>query len=138
MIKKILVSFVVASSFVGSVSLAHDTMQPRVICSTDPNYNSVAKVIRAVSKTGVTDEQTRKIAEGIVEYQGISDKLQETAIFPIDSFVDGEFNEKKYIDATKEKFTEMLAAKATLYKYVFSILNKEQREKFKVEYIKQR
>jgi hypothetical protein len=131
MLKKILIALV-STSFL-SVSVF---ARPPVICSTDPNYNSVAKVIRAVSQTGINDEQTRKIAEGIVEYQTITEKLQEVAIFPLDSVVNGEFDEKVYINATKEKFTEMLAAKATLYKYVFSILNKEQRKKFKEEYAK--
>ena len=106
------------------------------VCCSDPNYSADTNVIKAVSKSGINKEQTRKIAQGIVEYQSIVLKIKQNKVDPLDSFSDEGFDEQKFIAQMKEKYVELLAAKAALYKYVFSVLSKEQREVFKKEYAK--
>ena len=92
------------------------------------------KVIKAVSKTGLSAAQTKKIAEGIAAYEATAQEIKQMKIFPIDSFIDDEFDENKFISEMSEKYIAAVAARATLYKYVFSVLDKEQRKIFKREY----
>ncbi len=55
-------------------------------------------------------------------------------IFPVDSFVNDKFDEKRFIKEMSEKYIAAVAAKATLFKYVFSVLDKDQKQIFKREY----
>ena len=109
-------------------------------CSSEYKYKSkrehstTAQVIKAVSKTGLSASQTKKIARGIADYETTTAKIKEMRIFPVDSFVNDEFNEKIFIKEMSEKYIAAVAAKATLFKYVFSVLDKEQRKIFKREY----
>ena len=133
MINKILVSLAAASLlFTASLSAFPKGKNPQDYHRKAPT--TVAKVIRAVSQTRISAAQTRKIAEGIAAYEDKTQEIKKMAIFPVDSFIDDEFDEKKFIAEMSEKYIAAVAARATLYKYVFKVLNKEQRRIFKREF----
>lgn len=133
MIKKILVSFATASLLFTSSVIAC----PKGHKFKDYHHKApttVAQVVRAVSKTGLSAAQTRKVAEGIAAYEATTKEIKKMAIFPVDSFINDEFDEKKFIGEMSEKYIAAVAARATLFKYVFKVLDKEQRKIFKREY----
>ncbi len=94
----------------------------------------VDDVVKAVSQVGLSARQTKRIADGVSEYKRTMKKINAMKIFPIDSFMDDAFNEQKFISELSEKNTARMAAKAALFKYVFSVLTKEQRKAFKNAY----
>ncbi len=91
-------------------------------------------VIKAVSKTGISAVQTKKIADGISEYKTTMNRIKHMKIFPIDSFIGDEFDEKIFISKMSEKSQAKIAAKAALFKYIFAVLDDNQRKIFKREY----
>ena len=97
-------------------------------------YMFVPRIVDAVSKTGLSAAQTKKVADGIVSYNRTMQKIKEMQIFPVDSFINDSFNEKKFIKEMSEKYIAKIAAKAALFKYVFAVLNKEQKKAFKNAY----
>jgi hypothetical protein len=60
--------------------------------------------------------------------------IRQMKIFPIDSFINDQFDEKNFILQMSEKSQAKIAAKAALFKYVFAVLDDEQRKIFKREY----
>lgn len=134
MIKKLIVGFATASLLFTSNAIACPKAHGAKGCAYHKEATTVQKVIRAVSKTGITAAQTRKIAEGIAAYEATSEKIKQMTIFPVDSFIDDEFDEKRFIKEMSEKYVAAVAARATLFKYVFKVLDKEQRKIFKREY----
>ena len=134
MIKKILISLATASVLFSASANACVCPNGHEMSAYHKEPTTVSKVIRAVSKTGMNAAQTRKIAEGIAEYEATTEKIKKMAIFPVDSFINDEFDEKKFIGEMSEKYVAAVAARATLFKYVFKVLNKEQRKIFKKEY----
>ena len=99
------------------------------------HHNNIGNdVINAVSQTGLSAVQTKQIANGISQYHATIQKIKEMRVFPIDSFMNDEFNEKRFIAERSEKSLSKIAADAALFKYVFSVLNKEQRKAFKNAY----
>ena len=140
MVKKILVSMASVSILFGASAMACSPAKGMKMCSSEYKYksqcghNTTAQVIKAVSKTGLSASQTKKIARGIADYETTTAKIKKMRVFPIDSFVNDEFNEKIFISEMSEKYIAAVAAKATLFKYVFSVLDKEQRKIFKREY----
>ena len=96
--------------------------------------NIVNNVINAVSQTGLSAAQTKQVADGISQYKATMSKIQAMRIFPIDSFMHDDFNEKRFIAERSEKSLNKIAADAALFKYIFSILNAEQRKDFKNAY----
>lgn len=134
MIKKTLISLATASllftTSAGACSKDHGVKA----CTHHAEQSTVSKLIKAVSKTGITAAQTRKIAEGIAAYEATTEKIKRMTIFPVDSFVNDEFDEKRFIKEMSEKYISAVAAKATLFEYVFRVLDKEQRKVFKREY----
>ena len=134
MVKKILVSLAVTSAlFATSAMACHSSKKVRT-CSKKSEKNTSDKVISAVSKTGLSATQTKKIAQGIAEYEETIKQIKRMRIFPVDSFINEEFDEKRFIKEMSEKYIAGVAARAALYKYVFAILDKEQRKIFKREY----
>ena len=97
-------------------------------------HKLINDVVSAVSKTGLSAVQTKKVAQGIAEYQATMIKIRQMRIFPIDSFINDQFDEKNFILEMSEKSQARIAAKAALFKYIFAILNDEQRKIFKREY----
>lgn len=140
MLKKVLVSMATVSILLSTSAMACSPAKGMKMCSSEYNYKSqrehstTAQVIKAVSKTGMSASQTKKIARGIADYEATTAKIKKMKIFPIDSFVNDEFDEKIFISEMSEKYIAAVAAKATLFKYVFSVLDKEQRKIFKREY----
>lgn len=134
MVKKILVSLVVASTLFSANALACPKKDGLKSCKFKTEKNTSDKVIRAVSKTGLSAAQTKKIAEGIAEYEAEIVKIKAMKVFPVDSFINDEFNEQKFITEMSEKYMSAVAARATLYKFVFAVLDNEQRKIFKREY----
>jgi len=140
MIKKILVSVATVSILFSASAMACSHSKGLKMCSSEYKQKSMAErsttaqVIAAISKTGLSASQTKKIARGIADYEATTAKIKKMRIFPIDSFVNDEFNEKIFISEMSEKYIAAVAAKATLFKYVFSVLDKEQRKIFKREY----
>ena len=133
MIKKILVSLTTATLlFSASASACPKGHGTTAYHHKAPS--TVSKVIRAVSRTGLSAAQTRKIAEGIAAYEAKANEIKKMAIFPVDSFIGDEFDEKKFIGEMSEKYVAAVAARATLFKYVFKVLDKEQRKVFKREF----
>ena len=94
----------------------------------------VDDVVTAVSKVGLSAKQTKKIAEGIREYKETMAKIEKMRIFPIDSFIDDDFDEKHFISEMSKKYIAKMAAQAALFKYIFKVLTKEQRKAFKNTY----
>ena len=133
MIKKIMIGFV-AASVLSTSAIAYPKNQEEKVCDYRAGHSTVSKVIYAVSKTGLSAAQTRKIAEGIAEYEAMTEKIKQMQIFPVDSFINEEFDEKRFISEMSEKYISAVAARATLFKYVFAVLDKEQRKIFKREY----
>ncbi|MBL6973713.1 MAG: hypothetical protein ISR67_04920 [Sulfurimonas sp.] len=133
MIKKIMIGFVTAS-VLSTSAIACPKNSGEKACYYQAGHSTVSKVIRAVSKTGLSAAQTRKIAEGIAEYEAMAEKIKKMEIFPVDSFINEEFDEQRFIKEMSEKYVSAVAARATLYKYVFAVLDKEQRKIFKREY----
>ncbi len=138
MIKKVLTGMVAVSILFTTNAVACHSNSAHKTCP--PKYKSLnahsttAQVIKAVSKTGLNASQTEKIARGIADYETATQKIKKMKIFPIDSFIDNEFDEKRFIKEMSKKYIAGVAAKATLFKYVFSVLNDEQRKIFKREY----
>ncbi len=136
MIKKILVSATLVSVLLSGNALAcgHKSGKSCSSNRTVPTHNIESYIVKAVSQTGLSAAQTRKIADGIVGYRSAMTKIKGMKIFPIDSFMNDEFNEKRFIQEMSEKHLAKIAAKAALFKYVFAVLNKEQRKDFKNAY----
>lgn len=133
-LKKILTSVALASLLFATTANACPKS-----CDSSASYHqgestAVTKVIRAVSKTGITAAQTKKIAEGLAAYEAKTEEIKKMVIFPVDSFVNDEFDEKRFIDEMSAKYIEAVAARAALFKYVFAVLDVEQRRIFKREY----
>lgn len=133
MIKKILIGLATLSVLLSAPASACPKKQCIKACGSQKS-TTVSKVIRAVSKTGISAAQTRKVAEGLAEYKATMEKIRNMAIFPIDSFINEEFDEKRFIKEMSEKYVAKIAANAALYKYVFAVLDKEQRKIFKREF----
>ncbi len=134
MVKKILVSLVVASTLFSANALACPKAHGMKSCKFKSEVNTSDKVIRAVSKTGLSAAQTKKIAEGISDYEAEIVKIKAMQVFPIDSFINDEFDDKKFVAEMSEKYISAVAARATLYKFIFAVLDTEQRKIFKREY----
>ena len=138
MLKKVLVSVATISVLLSSSALACSPMKGLKTCSSEYKKHSkpcvATQVIDAVSKTGLSASQTKRIADGIAEYRATKVKIKEMRIFPVDSFINDEFDEKRFIKEMSEKSVATVAAKAALFKYVFSVLDKEQRKVFKREF----
>ena len=141
MLKKIVIGAVALSALLSSNALAcacNKSANMSNMCSMKkaPYHRAtlVADVVNAVSQVGLSARQTKRIADGVSEYRKTMAKISEMKIFPIDSFMDDEFNEKKFIEEMSEKSQARMAAKAALFKYVFSVLDKEQRKSFKNAY----
>jgi len=131
MLKKFLLTMsTVTLLFVGNASACPNHLN---VGGSAQNY-LVPKVVNAVSKTGLTALQTKKISEGIAEYRNAMGKIKKMQIFPIDSFMNDEFNEKRFIQEMAEKDMAKIAAKAALFKFVFAVLNTDQRKAFKNAY----
>jgi len=136
MMKKILVGVATVSVLLSSNAMA---------CKCKSNFNSCAnkisveqtttdKVIKAVSQVGLSAAQTKKIAQGIAAYERETAKIKDMRIFPVDSFMNDDFNEKKFIGEMSEKYIAAIAARATLFKYTFTVLTKDQGKAFKNAY----
>ncbi len=136
MVKKILVGVVAISVLLGVNASACKTRGMGKMCNYKPitQHSTTAQVIKAVSKTGLSAAQTKRIADGIDAYETTTAKIKKMKIFPVDSFVNDTFDEKRFIKEMSEKYIAAVAAKATLFKYVFSVLDTEQRKIFKREY----
>jgi len=134
MVKKILAGLVTASVILSTSATACSLGHGAKTYTHKNPHTVVDKVIRAVSKTGLSALQTKKIAEGIAAYEATTEKIKKMVIFPVDSFINEEFDEKKFIAQMSEKYITAVAARATLFKYVFAVLDKEQRKIFKREY----
>ena len=82
MIKKILISLATASLlFTASASAC-----PKGHSFKDYHHKApttVAQVVRAVSKTGLSAAQTRKVAEGIAAYEAKTLEIKKMAIFQL-------------------------------------------------------
>lgn len=135
MVKKTLIALATASLLFSGNALACKKMNK---AATMPSQKSqkmlVDDVITAVSKTGLSAVQTKKVADGIAEYQSTMSEIRQMRIFPIDSFINDQFDEKNFILEMSEKSQAKTAAKAALFKYVFAILDDEQRKIFKRAY----
>jgi hypothetical protein len=130
MSKKLLMSVAVISIlFTGNLLACKNNT-----CDSKFHKSIETNIVKAVSQTGLSAAQTKKIADGIVEYRVTMSKIRDMKIFPIDSFMNDEFNEKRFIQEMNEKHVAKIAAKAALFKYVFAVLNKEQRQIFKNSY----
>ena len=145
MLNKILISLSGLSLlFVSSADACHGMKGnvPGKICSQKPMMNPMIKqknnlvnnVIRAVSQTGLSAAQTKQVADGIAQYQTTIREIKAMRIFPVDSFMNDDFNATRFISERSEKSLSKIAADAALFKYIFSILNKEQRKTFKNAY----
>lgn len=135
MVKKILIGLATASLLFSTHALAckkmnKTTMQP----SQKSHKRLVDDVISAISKTGLSAVQTKKVADGIAEYRSTMAEIRQMRIFPIDSFINDQFDEKNFILEMSEKSQARIAAKAALFKYVFAILDDDQRKIFKRAY----
>ena len=127
MLKKLLVSVATVSVlFAGNAFLPGSSAHFK--------NHLVPKVVKAVGQTGISAAQTKKIADGIVEYRATMSKIKGMKIFPIDSFMNDDFDEKRFIQEKSEKYMARIAAEAALFKYVFAVLNKEQGKAFKNAY----
>ncbi len=136
MVKKLLLGFVTASLLLSSSALAcPKNKQMNTTTHTHKGHHQLVNdVVSAVSRTGLNAAQTKKVAEGISEYQATMLSIRQMRIFPIDSFINDRFDEKNFISEMGEKSQARTAAKAALFKYVFAILDDEQRKIFKREY----
>ena len=141
MVKKILVSVATISVLFSSSVMACPSGNGIKACSPSSFKHArkskhciVTQVTKAISKTGLNASQTKKVAQGIKEYRATTAKIKEMKIFPIDSFINDEFDENLFIKEMSEKYKASIVAKATLFKYIFSILDIEQRKIFKREY----
>lgn len=136
MIRKLLVALTAATLLIGPNALAchmKDGMQ-NAKGQMHQKGQLVQEVITAVSKTGLSAAQTKKVAEGIAEYKTTMQTIKNMRVFPIDSFINDLFDEKNFILEMSEKSQAKIAAKAALFKYIFAILDDQQRKIFKREY----
>jgi len=134
MIRKLFVALSAATLLVGPNALAcpkKDAMQHGKMYQ---KGRLVQEVITAVSKTGLSAAQTKKVVQGISEYKATMQSIKNMRIFPVDSFINDQFDEKNFIAEMSEKSQAKIAAKAALFKYIFAILDDEQRKIFKREY----
>ncbi len=138
MVKKLLVVLALGSFLLSSSALACPKKAQMKSCtckkSVHTKHSVVRNVVKAVSQTGLTAAQTKKIADGIGEYRATMIKISEMRIFPIDSFIGDSFHEERFINEMSKKYQSKIAAKAALFKFVFAILDDEQRKVFKRAY----
>ena len=136
MLKKIVVGAVALSVLLGSSAFACNKSAKVCNMKMKPYHKAtlVSDVVKAVSQVGLSARQTKRIADGVSEYRKTMSKIHGMKIFPIDSFMNDEFNEKKFIQEMSEKSMAKMAAQAALFKYVFSVLDKEQKKAFKNAY----
>jgi len=136
MVKKILIGMVVASTLITANVSACKMSHLNKSCNFKPlmEHSTTAQVIKAVSKTGLSAAQTKKIADGIADYEATTSQIKKMKIFPIDSFINDKFDDQKFIKEMSKKYVAAVAARAALFKYVFSVLDTEQRKIFKREY----
>ena len=137
MLKKLFVSAVTATVLFSSSALATDVSHERCAIKNGESiaqYMFVPRIVDAVSKTGLSAAQTKKIADGVVAYNKTMQEIKTMQIFPVDSFINDNFNEKNFIKEMSEKYIAKIAAKAALFKYVFAVLDKEQKKSFKNAY----
>lgn len=97
-------------------------------------YRLVPRIVDAVSKVGISARQTKQVADGIKSYRATMAEIKTMQIFPVDSFMEDDFNEKKFIKEMSEKHLAKIAAKAALFKYIFAVLTPEQKKIFKRSY----
>lgn len=135
MLKKLFISLVGATVLLSSNALAnpHDRCALKNGVSI-AQYKLVPRIVHAVSKVGLSARQTKRIATGINDYRATMIDIKTMQVFPVDSFMDNNFNEKKFIEEMSQKHLAKIAAKAALFKYVFSVLTPEQRKEFKNSY----
>jgi len=141
MLKKLLIGLgglsLVFVSSVDACACMKGNMQGKM-CSQKPmmkqHNNIVNNVIRAVSQTGLSAAQTKQVADGIAQYKATIVEIKAMRIFPVDSFMNDDFNATRFISERSEKSLNKIAADAALFKYIFSILNDEQRKTFKNAY----
>ena len=141
MLKKLLITLsglsLVLVSSVDACNGMKGSMQGKM-CHQKPmmkqNNNIVNNVINAVSQTGLSAAQTKQVAEGIAQYKTTIREIKAMRIFPVDSFMNDDFNATRFIAERSEKSLSKIAADAALFKYIFSILDKEQRKSFKNAY----
>ena len=139
MLKKLAIGAVALSVLLGSNAVACGCNNPAKVCNMKMgNYHKnntlVSDVVKAVSQVGLSARQTKRVADGVVAYKKTMAKIRAMKIFPIDSFMEDDFNEQNFMHELSEKSNARIAAKAALFKYVFSVLNKEQRKAFKNAY----
>lgn len=136
MLKKILISAVSVSVLfsVSAMACGHNKGFNSCGYNKTKALSTTDKVVKAVSQVGLSAAQTKKIAQGITAYEKETLKIKSMRIFPVDSFINDDFNEKKFIGEMSEKYVAAVAARATLFKYTFSVLTKEQRKAFKNAY----
>ena len=137
MVKNIVIGMLASSLFLGSSLLACGPKSLKQ-CHTQQGMQAqkglVSKVVRAVSQTGLSAAQTEKIAVGITQYRVTMREIRAMQIFPIDSFMDDDFNATRFIAERSEKSLSKIAADAALFKYVFTVLTPAQRVLFKNAY----
>jgi len=137
MVKNIVVGMLAGSLFLGSSLLACGPKSLKtchVKQGMQGQSNLVSKVVKAVSQTGLSAAQTEKIAVGITQYRTTMREIRAMQIFPIDSFMDDDFNATRFIAERSEKSLSKIAADAALFKYVFTVLTPAQRVLFKNAY----
>ncbi len=136
MVKKILIGMATASILFGTSASACKMSHLNKSCnySKKAGHSTTAQVIKAVSMTGLSAAQTKRIADGIADYEAQTAKIKKMKIFPVDSFINDKFDEKRFIKEMSEKYIAAVAAKAALFEYVFSVLDTEQRKIFKRAY----
>jgi hypothetical protein len=127
MVKKLLVVLTLGLLIFGANALACQK-------NSHSNHSIVKNVVKAVSQTGLSAAQTKKIADGIAEYKATMMQIKQMKIFPVDSFIGDEFDENHFIREMSKKYQAKIAAKAALFKFVFAVLDDEQRKVFKRAY----
>ncbi|NOQ29539.1 MAG: hypothetical protein GQ570_00300 [Helicobacteraceae bacterium] len=135
MIKKLILSITTVSLLLSAQVLACPKNKGMSQTYKGKTRHALASnVVNAVSKTGLSAEQTLKIADGVADYKITMRHIKQMRIFPIDSFINDNFDEKIFIKEMSLKSESRIAAQAALFKFVFSVLNEEQRKTFKREY----
>ncbi|MEA1916431.1 MAG: hypothetical protein U9N42_02760 [Campylobacterota bacterium] len=136
MVKKILLGLATASLLFSAEALACSKKNGmnKHMSSKYMQGREARNVINAVSKTGLSAAQTLKIAEGVADYKATMKQIKQMKIFPVDSFINDNFDENKFIGEMSKKYQAKIAAQAALFKYVFTVLDDEQRKIFKREY----
>jgi hypothetical protein len=94
----------------------------------------VKKVVAAVSKTGISAAQAKKVTDAINTFKMAKMQLKQNPPLPLDAFKDEGFDKARFTEILLTRPTATATAKGDLLESIYGILDTEQRKLFTREF----